>query len=680
MPVETTALPAIEVLDLLPVGVCIIDEEFRILAWNRQLQDWTELHSKDVLETNLAQHFPNILQDRFRLRLQQVFTSRTPVVFTAALHKQFLPVDVRNSNPPRPMIQETRVRWLPGDRPRALIAIHDLTNEYGQLGKLRREHRTLKGMQNDLEQANGLLQSSVTLISQNNQKLQGEIQERRRAEEELRRQTADLQVANEAAAVNAERASRHAAELQATMQELEQARRLAEAAAEAKTEFLANMSHEIRTPMTAILGFVDLLRDHDLPQSERESAIETVHRNGEHLLAIINDILDISKIEAGRMTIERLACSPRELIQDVVELLQARARERGLDLIVKVDPSVPRSITTDPTRLRQILANLVGNALKFTEQGSVTVRAKWHSTGPSTGSLEIAVIDTGIGIKTEHLTRLFRPFSQADSTMSRRFGGTGLGLAICHRLAEMLGGGIAVESREGVGSCFQVALDGSPAINHVPLLPLPQTVANPTGVSGQLSGLRVLVVDDAADNRRLLSHHVQKAGAKCLLAENGLLALEQIAAAHQRGEPFDVVLMDMAMPVLDGYQATSRLRERGDKTPVIALTAHAMSTDEAKCLAYGCDDFQTKPINKHKLIATIARWAGPSARLASDASPQSAARIPLTVVAGPASDHSSPCENCPDHSTCSICLGEQHAACPHTQALPATFSDVTACL
>jgi CheY-like chemotaxis protein len=330
--------------------------------------------------------------------------------------------------------------------------------------------------------------------------------------------------------------------------------------------------------------------------------------------------------------------------------------------------------------LRQILANLVGNALKFTERGSVTIRAGWRPSGPSTGWLDVAVIDTGIGIRAEHLQQLFRPFSQADSTMSRRFGGTGLGLAISHRLAEMLGGGILVESREGVGSCFNVTLEGSPAINEVPTVPSPVAVASQAGVPGQLTGLRVLIVDDAPDNRKLLSHHVQKAGAMCLMAENGLIALEHIAAAQKRGEPFDVILMDMQMPVLDGYKATTQLRERGDATPIIALTAHAMSTDEAKCRACGCDDFQTKPINKTKLLETIAHWAKPFARLGSNATPPPQAPQPQLVVPSPVGGHSFRCDNCLHRSTCSINPSRNMTECSGDLTLLTTAPDVTACL
>jgi len=407
--------------------------------------------------------------------------------------------------------------------------------------------------------------------------------------------------------------------------ELELSREAAEAASRAKSGFLANMSHEIRTPMTAILGYADLLLDPNLEPAERLAHVSVIRRNGEHLLQVINDILDLSKIEAGRLDIERIECSPARVLGDVASLMRVRAAEKRLRFAVHYVPPLPSIVRTDPTRLRQILINLVGNAIKFTEDGEVVVTLAVGGASPAV--LTLTVRDTGVGMSEEQLRSLFAPFSQADASTTRRFGGTGLGLSISKRLAHALGGEIAVESAPGRGSTFTVSvpvtvplgarwdevvsesIQPPPAVvggargPHAPPGALPDL---PPGAP-RLAGLRILLAEDGPDNQRLLTHVLQRAGAIVEVAANGLEAAE----AGQRGgaRPFDVILMDMQMPVMDGYAATRRLRANGHRGPIIALTAHAMEGDRAACLDAGCDDYATKPIDRARLIAMIRAHA-----------------------------------------------------------------------
>ena len=408
-------------------------------------------------------------------------------------------------------------------------------------------------------------------------------------------------------------AERQSAYLAAQASELESAREQAVAASAAKTEFLANMSHEIRTPMTAILGFADLLGD--TTPEQRESHIETIKRNGEHLLAIINDILDLSKIEAGKMSIESMECSPVQIIEEVVDSMRPRASGKNITVQSVYQSPVPEFITTDPIRLRQILINLVGNAIKFTEVGSVRLVVSMDEEEPR--RLRVAVRDTGIGISSDQLDRLFQPFSQADASTTRRFGGTGLGLQISRRLAELLGGTIRVESAVGVGSVFEMTI-GVGDISMAPMVSAdeiakrierarrfgeaPKRTSQP--VSGdRLDGASILLVEDGPDNQRLIAHHLRKAGALVDVADNGRIGCERVESRKNR---YDLVLMDMQMPELDGYAATRRLRENGHELPIIALTAHAMPGDRVKCMDAGCDEFLTKPINREELLRSCA--------------------------------------------------------------------------
>jgi signal transduction histidine kinase/ActR/RegA family two-component response regulator len=398
--------------------------------------------------------------------------------------------------------------------------------------------------------------------------------------------------------------------LDASRARLAESKVAAEAANLAKSEFLANMSHEIRTPMTAILGFCDLLADPAQSESERQSCIETVRRNGEHLLAIINDILDLSRIEAGRTTLEKVECSPARIVSEVASLLGLRAKEKGLRMNVEFDTALPATITTDPTKLRQVLINLIGNAVKFTEKGWVRIGVGMAS--PDEGGphrLIVTIADSGIGMTPEEISRLFQPFSQGDSSMARRFGGTGLGLFISQKLAALMGGCITVSSKPGVGSTFTLMLDAGEVSGAWTrgLPPEPEKLPAEPSAASKLN-CRVLLADDGPDNRRLITFILTRAGAEVTTVENGRNAVETALEAARSGHPFDIVLMDMQMPELDGYTATRQLREAGYEGVIIALTAHAMADDRTKCLEAGCTDYAPKPIDRASLISKCAQW------------------------------------------------------------------------
>ena len=404
-------------------------------------------------------------------------------------------------------------------------------------------------------------------------------------------------------------------ELQASETEARRLALAAEAASRAKSEFLANMSHEIRTPMTAILGFADSL-DSGLTELERREAICTIRRNGEHLLQIVNDILDISKIEAGKMVLEPLACSPCQIIAEVASSMRVRAEGKGLHFEVDYLGRMPETIRTDPTRLRQVLMNLVSNAIKFTEQGSIRLRVELSPEDAAGPMIEFHVIDSGLGMNAEQVASLFRPFTQVDTSFTRRFGGTGLGLAISKRITDLMGGEIRVKSSPGVGSTFTVRVPTGP-LNGVALVDLPAESLVPQGGAPKLAApttearltCRILLVEDGPDNQRLMVFVLKRAGAEVDVAENGRVGVEKALAARAEHRPYDVILMDMQMPVLDGYGATRLLRQQGYTQPIIALTAHAMAGDRDKCVEAGCDDYTTKPINRQALFELIKKHA-----------------------------------------------------------------------
>jgi len=399
-------------------------------------------------------------------------------------------------------------------------------------------------------------------------------------------------------------------------EQLKRAREAAEVSNQAKSDFLANMSHEIRSPMTAILGFADLLKTKD--EQDRQ-IVDTIRRNGHFLLELINDILDLSKIEAGKVDIDQTLFNPTQLLEDVCSLMSVRAAESGLELMSAYEGPIPITIKSDPIRLRQILINLVGNALKFTDIGFVKIKMSFLSV---TQQLRFDIIDTGIGISRQQLARLFRPFEQADASVVRKYGGSGLGLAISQRLAELLGGQIEAYSELGRGSTFSLLIDCGEvgALHEIESHPaIARRSSGSIGADSQFSGprvrdswrmdIRVLVVDDRRDIRFLTQHFIRELGGQVLSAENGSQALEIVAAEEKAGRPLHMILMDVQMPVMDGFTAVRKLRDRGFTQPIIALTANAMDTDRQACFQAGYSEYLSKPIDRQKLIEMLRRFS-----------------------------------------------------------------------
>jgi len=425
---------------------------------------------------------------------------------------------------------------------------------------------------------------------------------------------------------SSEASARIATQLRDSVVQLTEAKTAAEAAVRAKAHFLANMSHEIRTPMNAILGFSSIVGRKLMLRCLREEYeqcrkyVDLISTSGNDLLTIINDILDFSKVESDQIEIESIPVSVKEIIESVRSIMQERLNNKencALEFINAGD--VPELILSDPTRLRQILNNLIGNAIKFTESGTITVRCgvKVRVDDPQ-NMLFVAVRDTGIGMTPEQINRLFQPFFQADSSLTRRFGGTGLGLSICKRLAILLGGDIHVTSRVGEGSVFTLVIPiREPSDEDTKIWDQKRQEqfelhrdSTRSGIieSSELKPLSeydVLVVEDGRVNQIVISAQLTEAGAQVTLADNGQVAIELINEHESDGSPFDVVLMDMQMPVMDGYEATHRLRNDGYTRPIIAITAHALSGDCDKTLEVGCDAYLSKPINSEQLIHTI---------------------------------------------------------------------------
>ncbi len=382
-------------------------------------------------------------------------------------------------------------------------------------------------------------------------------------------------------------------------------------ASRAKSDFLANMSHEIRTPLNGILGFTDMLRRDGgaIDEAERKEWLDVIHDSGQHLLQLINNILDLSKVEADKLDVERAPCKPMDILSDVVSVMRVQATENDISLDIECDGLTPRTITSDPTRLRQIMTNLVGNAIKFTRGGSVNIRTRVEELEDHTAILVIDIVDTGPGIPENKLDSIFNAFSQADTSITRKYGGTGLGLPISRRLAEALGGSLEVSSVVGQGSTFTLTL----ALGPIESLNLTKTF-NREAVRGaespgteekgdvRLAG-HVLLVDDGETNRRLIELLLTRAGARVSSTDNGQKALVMATRTA-----YDLILMDMQMPIMDGYTASQQIREHGVTTPIIALTASAMKGDRERCLEAGCDDYLTKPVEIEALLGAASKW------------------------------------------------------------------------
>ncbi|MBN1908402.1 MAG: response regulator, partial [Pirellulales bacterium] len=348
-------------------------------------------------------------------------------------------------------------------------------------------------------------------------------------------------------------------------------------------------------------------------------AARTIKRNGQHLLAMINDILDLSKMEAGKLQLQRESVAPFEMVQDIASSMKVTAEAKGLPLAVEFVGPIPVTIESDTIRLRQILINMLGNAIKFTQTGSIRLVVHMTKDDEEQPKLRFDVIDTGVGMTEDQLATVFEPFVQCDGSATRKFGGTGLGLAVCARLAEALGGTVSAKSTYHQGSTFTLTIDPG-LLEGIPMIDgstgcVIETNDQPSDAAPIEAprALRVLVVEDGPDNQRLISYILKKAGMEPIVVANGQEALEAVWAAvsRERGTapPFDVILMDMQMPVLDGYEATIRLRADGYTGPIIALTAHAMTHDREKCLDAGCDEYLTKPIDRQLLLDTIERYA-----------------------------------------------------------------------
>jgi CheY-like chemotaxis protein/nitrogen-specific signal transduction histidine kinase len=385
--------------------------------------------------------------------------------------------------------------------------------------------------------------------------------------------------------------------LETKMKELKIAKNAAERASRLKSAFLANMSHEIRTPLNAVIGFADLLHSDSVSEEERKEYTEVISRSGKTLVSIIDDILDISKVEAGHLEVELVKYSPLKALDEVLKLLYIKAKKKGIELNMILGDNIPKESIADPNRFKQIIINIVGNAIKFTEKGHVNVKMSYNKVDEM---IDIEVQDTGVGIGPEYIDKIFNSFVQADNSITRKYGGTGLGLVLAKHLARLMGGTVRlINSEIDKGSTFLISIKHTVNESMINALAVKKLPGNSKKID--LKGMRILLVEDSLDNQMLMQIFLSKMGIKLEIANNGVEGIEKALAGN-----FDLVLMDIQMPILDGYQATKKLREKNYNKPIVALTAHAMLSEQEKCIHAGCTDFLSKPLNQNDLYKKLS--------------------------------------------------------------------------